>query len=350
MTGSQASRTAGSSAAFRLISGPMPAGSPTGIAILIRSPIAALQPRHQRSVDHVRHAFAADRLDCLVDLVQAEAMRCHELQRKALRGKLLQRELAGAVAVAARALHGDELHGELLQREVRELAKLALRHDDAGLALERLDAKQDRDGAGAGGAVERHVDALAAGDFHDAGERVFLVHVDDMVGAEFLGDLEPRLVLRCAGDDDERRAGLLADHGLRQALLARPLNEDGGVVADAAVEQRPLDAVRHRRDETGELRRNALRYVMDHRIPRQIDILREAPPQMRRLLGRGVAVANGVWVGAPVGVLAVAILAGVTPLALAARYVVLDEDKITFLEALALGELAAGFGDDADVL
>ena len=33
--GSQAARTAGSSAAFSAISGPMPAGSPTGIAILM---------------------------------------------------------------------------------------------------------------------------------------------------------------------------------------------------------------------------------------------------------------------------------------------------------------------------
>ena len=89
---------------------------------------------------------------------------------------------------------------------------------------------------------------------------------------------------------------------------------------------------------------------MDHRIPRQIDILREAAPQMRRLLGRGVAVADGVGVGAPVGVLAVAVLPGVAPLALAARHIVLDEDQIAFLEALALGELAAGLGDVADIL
>ena len=67
--------------------------------------------------------------------------------------------------------------------------QLALHHDDAALALERLDAEQDRDGAGAGGAVERDVDALAAGDLHDARERVFLLHVDDVIGAELLGDL-----------------------------------------------------------------------------------------------------------------------------------------------------------------
>ena len=165
-----------------------------------------------------------------------------------------------------------------------------------------------------------------------------------------LATFEPRAVLRRAGDDDQRSAGLLADHGLRQALLARALDQHGGVVADAAVEQRPLDAVRHRRHQPGELRRDALRHVVHHRVPRQIDVLREAAPQVRRLLGRGVAVADGVGVGAPVGVLAVAVLAGVAPLALAAHHVVLDEDEIAFLEALAPGELAAGLGDVADVL
>ena len=181
-------------------------------------------------------------------------------------------------------------------------------------------------------------------------ERVFLGDVDDVIGAELLGDLEPRLVLRRAGDDDQRCAGLLADHGLRQALLARALDQHGRIVADAAVEQRPLDAVRHRRDEAGEFRRDALRHMMDDRVPRQIDILREAAPQMRGLFGGGVAVADGVGVGAPVGVLAMAVLPGVAPLALAARHIVLDEDQIAFLEALALGELAAGLGDVADVL
>ena len=177
-----------------------------------------------------------------------------------------------------------------------------------------------------------------------------LLHVDHVVGAELLGDLQARRVLDGAGDDDQRRAGLLADHGLRQALLARALDQHGRVVADAAVEQRPLDAVRHRRDQPGELRRDALRHVMHHRVPRQIDVLREAAPQVRRLLVRGVAVADGVGIGAPVGVLAVPVLPGVAPLALAAADIVLDEHEVAFLEALALGELAAGLGDVADVL
>ena len=71
---------------------------------------------------------------------------------------------------------------------------------------------------------------------------------------------------------------------------------------------------------------------------------------MRRLFGGGVAVADRLGVVAPVGVLAMAILAGVAPFALAAHDIVLDEDEIAFLEALAAGELATGLGDVADVL
>ena len=151
--------------------------------------------------------------------------------------------------------------------------------------LERLDGEQHRNRSGTGGAVERDVDALAAGDFHDALQRVFLLHVDDVVGAELFGDVHTRFVLGRAGDDDQRGAGLLADHGLRQALLARALDQHRGVIADAAVEQRPLDAVRHRRHQAGELGRDALGHMMKHGVPWQIDILGKAAPQMRRLRG-----------------------------------------------------------------
>src|SRR6266540_1625120 len=102
---------------------------------------AGSEPRHQRGVDHVRHALAADRLDGEVDVLEPELVGRHQLQREALGRQLLQSELAGLVAVAARAFHRNELHRELLEREVRERGELALRHDDAALALERLDPK-----------------------------------------------------------------------------------------------------------------------------------------------------------------------------------------------------------------
>src|SRR5215813_14347545 len=93
-----------------------------GEGAIMRAAFAALslQPRHQRRVDHVRHALAADRADREVDVLEAEAVRGHELEREALGGELRERKLAGLVAVAARALHGDELDRELLEREVRE--------------------------------------------------------------------------------------------------------------------------------------------------------------------------------------------------------------------------------------
>ncbi len=88
------------------------------------------------------HALVADRADGEIDILQAEAVRGDELEREALGGKLRQSELAGSVAMAARAFHGDEFHREFLQREIRELGQFALGDDDAALALERLDAEQ----------------------------------------------------------------------------------------------------------------------------------------------------------------------------------------------------------------
>jgi hypothetical protein len=48
-----------------------------------------------------------------------------------------------------------------------------LYHHGAAFALERFDAEENRYGAGTGGAVERDVDAFAAGDLADTGQRIF---------------------------------------------------------------------------------------------------------------------------------------------------------------------------------
>src|SRR4051812_43994742 len=71
---------------------------------------------------------------------------------------------------------------------------------------------------------------------------------------------------------------------------------------------------------------------------------------MRRFLGGGVAIADAVGIGAPVGVFAMAVLAEMAPFAFAAHHVMLHEYEVAFLKALAPGELAARFGDGADVL
>src|SRR5262245_16821796 len=214
-SGLHAARTAGSRAALRLISGPMPAGSPTAMAMVglssMRGPAsisltwsaaarAFSLPGHERGVDHVRNTLAADRPDGKVHIFEAEPVGRDFLQREALRGKLRQRELARLEAVPARALDGDELHGDFFQREIGELLHLALDHDGSTLALERFDAEQNRNRPGAGGAIERHVDALAARDLHDARERIFLLDVDGEVGAELPRDLHAHAVLGGAGD------------------------------------------------------------------------------------------------------------------------------------------------------
>src|SRR5437588_1845004 len=187
-----------------------------------------LEPGHQRRVDHVRHAVPADRPYGEVHVLEAEAMRGDLLQRKAPGCQLRQRQLAGLVAVAAGALDGHGFDRDALEREVGEFLELALHHDSPGLALHRLDTEEDRDGARAGRAIEHHIDALAAGDLLYARERIFLVHVDRVIGAELLRYREPRAILRRAGDDDERGASLLADHGLRKALLPWPLDQHRG--------------------------------------------------------------------------------------------------------------------------
>src|SRR5262245_36241143 len=118
----QASRTPGSSAVFSAISGPMPAGSPAAMAILgfFAMAAAASLPRHQRCVDHVGHALAADRFDGEVDILQAEAMRGDEIKWKAPRRELCERKLARFVTVPACALHRDILDRHFAERKIRE--------------------------------------------------------------------------------------------------------------------------------------------------------------------------------------------------------------------------------------
>ena len=129
-----------------------------------------------------------------------------------------------------------------------------------------------------------------------------------------------------------------------------PLDQHARVVTDAAIEQRPLDTVRHRCHDTGKLGRDRVGHLVDDRIPRQVHVVREAAPQMRRALRGRIAVAQRVGIVAPVGRMAKAILALVAPLALEARHVVLDEHEIAFLDLLAFLELLAGLGNVADVL
>ena len=89
-----------------------------------------------------------------------------------------------SAARGAHRLDRDVLVGDLSHGEVLEFAYITLHQKGAALALERLDPEQGRDGAGPGGAVERHVHALAGGDAADRLEQILLIDVDDVVGPE----------------------------------------------------------------------------------------------------------------------------------------------------------------------
>ena len=51
-------------------------------------------------MDRAGRSLAADGFDRVVDLRQSERVRHHQLEREAMRGELMQRELHGAVIVA----------------------------------------------------------------------------------------------------------------------------------------------------------------------------------------------------------------------------------------------------------
>src|SRR5262245_30797730 len=105
----------------------------------VRSPprLSRRLPRRYRDVDHVRLALAGHRFERPVDLVQAEGVGDRLLQREAVRGELLQRELAGTVRVTPRALQRGVFLGHAIDREIREVGHLvALDDQDAGFAFQ----------------------------------------------------------------------------------------------------------------------------------------------------------------------------------------------------------------------
>src|ERR1700733_1804901 len=61
-------------------------------------------PWQQRDVNDVLRPLVADRLNSIFGFREPERMRRYELERKAVRGKLLEGQLTGAVAVSTGAL------------------------------------------------------------------------------------------------------------------------------------------------------------------------------------------------------------------------------------------------------
>src|SRR5688572_24426093 len=79
-----------------------------------------LLPRHYRYVDRPLRSLAAYRLDGVVDVLQAEAVGRHQLEREALRTEVVEGELHRAVRMAARALQRHPLASQTADRKVRE--------------------------------------------------------------------------------------------------------------------------------------------------------------------------------------------------------------------------------------
>ena len=92
-------------------------------------------------MDYIGNAVAADRLDCKINVLQAEGMGCHTFQREAFRGDLFECEFAGFETVASCALDGDKFHGDLANREIRKLRHFALDDDGSCFTLESVDAQ-----------------------------------------------------------------------------------------------------------------------------------------------------------------------------------------------------------------
>src|SRR5690606_31793041 len=98
---------------------------------------------------------------------------------------------------------------------------------------------------------------------------------------------------------------------------------------------RPLDPVRHGGDDAGELGADAVRNLVQHRVPGEIHVLCEAAPEMRSPLRRRVAETQGLGIVAPVRPRAQSIVATVAPFAGKTGDVVLDEYEIALLDLLA---------------
>src|ERR1051326_7079182 len=306
-------------------------------------------PGIDRDMNHVRGTLAADGLQLPIDFLEPEGVGDRLLQREAMRGKLLQGQLARLIGVATGALELRVFLGHPVDREIRESRHfVALDDQDARFALQGGDAEQHGRRTGARRAVDGDVDAFRY-DLTDSRRRVFLLHVDGVVGAESLGDFQALGIFAGAGDDDAVRACLLAGDDLRQALLAGALDQHDRAVTDTGLIQRPLDAVRERRGDTGKLGGHVVRDLVHHRIPRGIEIVRKAAPKVRLVIGRGVAVTDRVGIGVPIRGFAVPVFALMAPFAGHVRQIMFEQNAVAFLHAFARQPFTARFRDHAHI-
>src|SRR5580698_10519881 len=94
-----------------------------------------LLPGQQRNVDDVLSALIADGVDGIFGVFKTEGVRRHQLQWEAMRGELLHRQLASAIAVTASGLDRDVFYGHLADWEIRKIRHFSLNQQRAALAL-----------------------------------------------------------------------------------------------------------------------------------------------------------------------------------------------------------------------
>src|SRR5262245_48087399 len=123
-----------------------------------------LFPRHQRRMNHIRNAMAANGADREIHIFQSKCVRGDLLERNTLGSKLLERKFAGLVTVAACALDGDEFYCDFADWKVWELRHFTLDDDGPPLAFKRIHAQQNRHGARAGCAIQDDVHTTAVRD------------------------------------------------------------------------------------------------------------------------------------------------------------------------------------------
>ena len=242
-----------------------------------------LLPRHHRHVNGAGRAFAADRLDRVVHLRQPEPVRRHQLERKALRRELRaarapRRDTNGRARSSA-----SSPSASAGRSESRETSRCPLPAPPSSPPRRLVASIPSSIGVVPPPLVQSTTTSTPRPPVISMmrASAILFRDVDHVIGAKQLRHLEPPRILRRAGDDDAGGAGLLGGHGAAEALLSWTLDEHRRGVADAAVHERPLDAVGHRRGDAGQLGREAVGHAVEHDVERQVDVVAEAAPERR---------------------------------------------------------------------
>ena len=187
--------------------------------------------------------LARQQLDGVLHVVEAELVRLHLLERELARLDQLDRVGVAVGVHREGALHRERLVDQHVGGDRDVLVPLQPGQHDGAAPADRVDRVEDRL-LRHRGQVEHHVHPVAAGQLADPRDRVLLVHVDHVVGAELARQLELLRVAGQAGGDDQPRADVPGGEDGGQAALARAEHQHRGPEVHAAVLQRPAHARR----------------------------------------------------------------------------------------------------------